>query len=156
MLLASCDLLRYDEGSLGLRTYNDEEIGECILFATLEDEALKTAQSASYIALAVGIAILSSAAVHTFLQPIPAHDILFGMCSMFLEVCLLVVYTARSNGVCEIEGCFWGTGTVWLVITQLAFVAPSVGSFFASKRVTDNGQPWNHRSLYSSNNNESL
>jgi hypothetical protein len=156
-LLCSCDLLRYDEGSLGLRTYFDEETGECITFVTLEDESLKMAQVASFIGLAVGIAMLICSGVHNFLQPIPAQDMLFGVCSMFLEVCLLGVYLAQNNGVCQIEGCSWGTGTLWLVITQLVFVAPTMGSWFASRPVAGKDHPWNHRSLYSSSNhNETL
>jgi hypothetical protein len=157
ILLGSCDLLRYEEGSLGLRSYTDEETGECIAFVTLEDEALKTAQFASYIALVVGIVILfGGGTVYTFLQPIPALDMLFGICSMFLEVCLLGVYTAQNNGVCKIEGCSWGTGTIWLVITQLAFIAPSLRSCLASKRFADSDHTGNRRSLYSSINNASL
>jgi hypothetical protein len=149
VLLSSCDLLRYGEGSLGLRSYADEETGECTAFTTLEDQSLKIAQSASYLALAAGVVFLALSTVHSFLKRIPAIDILLGVCAMFLELCLLEVYTAQDNGICEIEGCSWGTAAIWLATAQLAFIAASVGSFQSSKNDIKK-HPWNSRLFHNS------
>lgn len=152
ILLSSCDLLRYEGGSLGLRTYAHEETGECTLFVTLEDQALKAAQSASYVALAAGMVFLAIAAFHTFIQSIPGKDPLLSTCVMLLELCLLDVYSAQNNGICEVEGCIWGNAIVWLAIAQLAFVAASVGSWYSNKSYDGKDYHWSLRSFCNSQN----
>ncbi|KAG7348404.1 hypothetical protein IV203_017109 [Nitzschia inconspicua] len=138
ILLSSCDLLRYEEGSVGLRSYANEETGECTIFFKIEDASLKTAQSASFIALVVGIGFLAMTSIHNFVKPIPAKDVVLCACMMFLELCLLEVYTAQNNGICEVERCSWGTATIWLASTQLAFAAASLWSWYSSKVIATN------------------
>lgn len=126
-------------------------------FVPLEDTSLKTAQSASYIALAVGIAILTLVSVHTIFEKIPGNNIMVSVFTMLLELCLLEVYTAQNNGVCKVEGCSWGTAVVWLVTSQLAFAAASLGSWNTSKIAASSGDmcKWSSRSIYK-NNTETL
>jgi hypothetical protein len=130
MVMHSCDLLRYDEGSFGLINYVDERTGECTKFDNIEDQSLKTARTASIAALALGSLFICLASIHAFLYQFPWKDIMLSMTVMCVQLCLVVVYTARDNGLCEVEGCSWGSAIIWLVFSQIAYLGALVGSFY--------------------------
>jgi len=136
IVMTSCDLLQYDEGSLGVMNYIDEKTGECSPFLALEDQSLKAAGTASLTAFAVGISLLALIVINNFFWPVPYNTTLISLCGVGVQLCLLMVYTAMNNSICELEGCSWGSATVWLIITQLVYLTASVGSLYTDETVT--------------------
>ena len=128
--VSSCDLLRYDEGSLGLMHYVDEQTGVCTAFVALEDESLKTAQSASLGAFALGVVFFAISTAQEFQISIPFQNALLTACAAVIELCLMTVYTAQNNSICEMQGCTWGSATVYLAVAQIAFIAAAAGSIY--------------------------
>jgi hypothetical protein len=149
--ISSCDLLRYDEGSLGLMHYVDEQTGACTAFVTLEDQSLKSAQSASLAAFALGALFFAISAAHEFYMPFPLKNTVLSILATIIELCLMTVYTAQSNSICEMQGCKWGSATAYLVVAQLAFVVAMVGSIYTSQ---DKVVPFATRTSYNSSGND--
>lgn len=146
IVMSSCDLLRYDEGSLGLMRYADEETGACTAFVTLEDQSLKTAQSASLGAFALGVVYFALSSAYEFYIRFPLKNAVLTACAMIIEMCLMAVYSAKNNGICEMQGCTWGAATIYLAVAQIAFIAASIGSIYTSQ---NKDVPFSPRSSFS-------
>jgi len=136
-VMSSCDLLRYGAGSLGVMNYIDERTGECTPFLDLEDKSLKAARTASVVAFAMGLSLLGLAVVNKFFGAIQHNNLLISVGGVVVQLCLLMVYTAMSNGVCEVEGCSWGSAAAWLIISQLAYLTASVGMLYTDETITE-------------------
>jgi hypothetical protein len=130
MVMHSCDLLRYDEGSLGLMSYVDEISGQCTRFAAIEDQSLRAARTAAIAAFGFGLAFMCLASIHAFLYEFSSKDIMLTMIGMCIQLCLVVVYVAKDNSLCDIEGCSWGSAMIWLVFSQITYLGALVGSFY--------------------------
>jgi hypothetical protein len=115
--------------------YADEKTGECTSFVTVDDRSLIAARNASVIAFVLGLGFLSLAATHNFLYKIPGKDIILTLAGLGVQFYLFLVYTAKNNGICEIEGCTWGRAATWLFLSQLVYLAASLGSLLTSETV---------------------
>ena len=136
--LSSCDLLRYDGGSLGLTKYEDGSMGgagEITSFLGLiEDPALEAGRKAATAAFVLGLIFLPMLTIHNFgAFSIPYNDILLSLIGAGIQLCLLVVYTAKDNGICEVEDCSWGSGATWLLMSEMMLLAASAGSLYTSE-----------------------
>ena len=129
--LSTCDLLRYEGSSLGLTKYKDEG-GDCTTFVDLEDHALGVATNAAKTALVLGLLFLPVIIIHNFIHKIPYNDIVLSMIGGVIQFCLLMVYTAKNNAICEVESCSWGHGGTWLVLSELMFLSASIGAIYTS------------------------
>ncbi|KAL3919765.1 MAG: hypothetical protein SGILL_003590 [Bacillariaceae sp.] len=156
VVLTSCDLLRYDEGSLGLKNYADEQTGDCTAFVELEDQALRTAQSASFGAFALGVVFLAISAAHELWVPIPFKNAILSACAMMIELSLMIVYTAKENGICEMQSCTWGSAVTYLTVTQIAFAAASIGSAYTGEELATKGAPFGMRAYFGSSKGDSI
>jgi hypothetical protein len=132
LTLSSSDLLRYDGGALGLMKYKDGSTGESTIFFGLEDPALEAARNAAVSAFVVGILYLFVLAMHNCVSRIPGGDILLSILGAVIQLCLLAVYVAKDNGICEVEGCSWGRGATWLIMSQIIMISASIGSICTS------------------------
>jgi len=135
MTISSSDLFRYDGGALGLTKYKDESTGERITFLTLEDPALEAGRNAAVYAFIVGLLYISMSTIHHFVARIPYCDILLSILGAVIQLCFLVVYVAKDNGICEVEGCSWGSGATWLFMSEILMLSASVGSLYASEHL---------------------
>jgi hypothetical protein len=135
MTISSSDLFRYDGGTLGLTKYKDESTGDRIAFLTLEDPALEAGRNAAVYAFIVGLIYLPVLTIHHFVARIPYCDVLLSILGAVIQMCLLVVYVAKDNGICEVEGCSWGSGATWLLISEILMLSASIGSLYASEHL---------------------
>lgn len=130
MVMHSCDLLRYDEGSLGLMNYLDETSGQCTRFSAIEDQSLRAARTAAITAFGFGLAFICLASIHAFLYKFHCKDTMLTMIGMCIQLFLVMVYVAKDNELCEVEGCSWGSATIWLVFSQITYLGALIGSFY--------------------------
>jgi hypothetical protein len=131
-VISSCDLLRYEGGSIGIFRYADEMTGECTNFVSLDDQPLMAARSASMAAFILGSCFTTLSLIHNFVWKVPEKDILSSLLGTAIQLCLIVVYGAKENGVCEVEGCYWGRGAIWHVLSQILYLASFGGTLYTS------------------------
>ena len=132
-VISSCDLLRYDDGSVGLLKYADETTGECTSFVSLDDPALMVARSASMAAFILGSCFLPIVVIHNFVRQIPGKNAISIMFGTAIQLCLIVIYGAKENGICEVEGCEWGRGATWHFLSQVLHLVAFGGSLYDSE-----------------------
>jgi hypothetical protein len=133
LTISSVDLLRYDGGALGLSKYTGGSTGESTAFLTWEDPALEAGRKAAVSALIIGLLYLPMLTIHHFVARIPYCDILLSILGAAIQVCLLVVYVAKDNGICEVEGCSWGSGATWLLMSEILMLSATIGSLYTSE-----------------------
>ena len=133
LTLSSSDLLRYDGGSLGLTKYKDESTGESIQFFGLDDPALQVGKQAGVFAFVMGLIFLCLLAVNNFVVQIPFSEVIVTVLGAVIQLCLLAVYVSKDNGICEVEGCSWGNGATWLLMSQIMMLSASIGSLYTSR-----------------------
>ncbi len=133
LTLSSSDLLRYDGGSLGLTKYKDEGTGENVKFFGVDDPALQVGKEAGVFAFVVGLVFLCLLAVNDFIVQIPFSEVIVTVLGSVIQLCLLAIYVAKDNGICEIEGCSWGSGATWLLMSQIMTMSASIGSLYTSR-----------------------
>lgn len=138
VVLRSCDLLRFGVSSLGLMSYADERRGSCATYTSLDDPALQLSQTVSSTALALGSAFLAVTCIHAMVHPVPGKDIVLSLLGASVQLAMLMVYSAKNNGICDVEGCDWGYGAVWNMVSQILYLAASAGSLYVSDKA-----PWN-------------
>ena len=132
LTISSIDLLRYDGGALGLTKYTNGNTGESAQFFESEDPSLEAGRKAGVFAFVMGLLFLCMLTIHNFFAPIPSSDILLTVLGAVIQLCLLVIYIAKDNGICEIEGCTWGNGATWLSMSQILMLSASTGSIYTS------------------------
>ena len=132
--LSSSDLIRYDGGSLGLANYK-VGTGESTEFLGLEDPALEAGRNAASFAAIVGLLYLLILAFHSFVGT-PYSDFLIIILGTVIQLSLLVVYVAKENGICELIECSWGSGVIWLYMSEIIIFSSSIGALLTSEN------PW--------------
>ena len=115
--------------------YTDANTGQTNDFLGLEDPALEAARIAGVSAFIIGLVYLCMLSIHYFVTRIQYSDILLGILGAVIQLCLLVVYIAKDNGICEIEGCSWGSGATWLLISEIMMLSASIGSIYTSENL---------------------
>jgi len=136
LTLSSSDLLRYDGGALGLTNYKDGSTGESTTFLGLEDPALEAGRNAAVYAFVIGLVYLCMLTIHNFVSRIPYSDIILSIIGSVIQLCLLVVYVAKDNAICDVEGCSWGSGATWLLMSEIMMLSASIGSIYTTEN------PW--------------
>ena len=146
VVISSCDLLRYDdESTLGFLKYTDEETGRCTSFEILEDETLKFARTAAIAALCLGCTFLSLIAVNSVDVKVPGTYMFHTLVGTCLQFSLLMVYAAKNNGICEVEGCTWGSAATWLAISQLLYLFAIIGAIYTGVSLWSKQKTFSHR-----------
>lgn len=135
LTLSSSDLLRYNGGSIGLTKYKDGSTGQSIAFSDMDDQALEVARNAGVYAFISAFLFLCLLTVHKFVARVPCSDILLTLLGAVIQLCLLSVYIAKDNSICELELCSWGTGATWLLLSQILMLSASIGSLYTSSRL---------------------
>ena len=133
LTLSSVDLLRYDGGSLGLTKYKNESTGKRTEFFGLEDPALEAGRKAGVFAFVVGLVFLGVLTMNNFVARIPYSDFFVTIFGAAVQLCLLAIYVAKDNGICEMEGCSWGRGATWLLMAQIMMLSASIGALYTGR-----------------------
>ena len=132
--MSSSDLIRYGGGSLGLMNFENESTEGRTAFIEVDDPALELGRKAGVYAFLLDIIFLSMLAIHNYVSRFPYDDVLLTIFGAGIQMCLLVVYSAKDNGVCEVEGCSWGSGATWLFLTEIMMLSASIGTFYTSEK----------------------
>jgi hypothetical protein len=128
-VISSCELLKYEGGSLGLFKYSVDDIDGCIDFTDdVEDEAVKTARLCAVAALGLGSFMLLTSVIHNFFVQVPFNDILVSLLGAATQLFLTLIYTLQKNDLCETFGCSWGNAMSWTGLAHVMYLSGLVGA----------------------------
>mmetsp|Transcript_14654 Transcript_14654/g.34061 ORF Transcript_14654/g.34061 Transcript_14654/m.34061 type:complete len:182 (-) Transcript_14654:99-644(-) len=133
--LSSSDLIRYDRGSFGLTKYRDERTGGSIAFLESEDPGLEAGRKAALFAAKLGLFYLLVLSYNIF-EGNAFSNFLLIVLGTVIQLSLAVVYIAKENGICELVECSWGSGVIWLYMSEIIMFVSSIGALFTSE------DPW--------------
>ena len=136
VLVASCEMLKFRSGTLGLFKYEFfGDLGEfsgtdgCVRTSNVDNTAFKCAQVCSVLALVFGAAILFFGVFKQCFCNLPGSGLILSVSYLCVQISLALVWVIYDSNICAYVSCEWSKGATYLIVTQALYFVSGIFTY---------------------------